>query len=65
LQTTEDLVTRLKRELNEAQRAKERRGWWQWLSGRRWACVHDERHFTFTKAIQAGQGPRHRSLSGL
>jgi len=35
LQTTEDLVTRLKRELNEAQRAKERRGWWQWLSGRR------------------------------
>ncbi len=30
LQTTEDLVTRLKRELNEAQRAKERRGWWQW-----------------------------------
>ncbi len=35
LQTTEDLVMRLKRELNEAQRAKERRGWWQWLSGRR------------------------------
>jgi chromosome segregation ATPase len=35
LQTTEDLVTRLKRELNEAQRVKERRGWWQWLSGRR------------------------------
>jgi len=30
LQTTEDLVTRLKRELNEAQRAKERRRWWQW-----------------------------------
>jgi len=35
LQTTEDLATRLKRELNEAQRTKERRGWWQWLSGRR------------------------------
>jgi chromosome segregation ATPase len=30
LQTTEDLVTRLKRELNEAQRGKERRRWWQW-----------------------------------
>jgi len=30
LQVTEDLVTRLKRELNEVQRAKERRRWWQW-----------------------------------
>ena len=30
LQTTEDLVTRLKWELNEAQHAKERRRWWQW-----------------------------------
>ena len=30
LQTTEGLVTRLKRELNEAQRGKERRRWWQW-----------------------------------
>jgi chromosome segregation ATPase len=30
LQATEDLVTRLKRELNEVQRAKERRRWWQW-----------------------------------
>jgi chromosome segregation ATPase len=30
LQATEDLVTRLKRELNEMQRAKERRRWWQW-----------------------------------
>ena len=30
LQSTEDLVTRLKRELNEAQRGKERRRWWQW-----------------------------------
>jgi hypothetical protein len=30
LQTTEDLVARLKWELNEAQRAKERRRWWQW-----------------------------------
>jgi chromosome segregation ATPase len=35
LRTIEDLVSRLKRELNEAQRAKERRGWWQWLSGGR------------------------------
>jgi chromosome segregation ATPase len=30
LQATEDLVTRLKRDLNEVQRAKERRRWWQW-----------------------------------
>jgi chromosome segregation ATPase len=30
LRITEDLVTRLKRELNEVQRAKERRHWWQW-----------------------------------
>jgi chromosome segregation ATPase len=30
LQATEDLVTRLKRELNEMQKAKERRRWWQW-----------------------------------
>jgi chromosome segregation ATPase len=30
LQVTVDLVTRLKRELNEVQRAKERRRWWQW-----------------------------------
>ncbi|SEP42858.1 hypothetical protein SAMN02990966_06116 [Rhodospirillales bacterium URHD0017] len=30
LQTTEDLVTRLKRELTETQRATERRRWWQW-----------------------------------
>ena len=30
LQVTEDLVTRLKRELNEVQRAKERRRWWRW-----------------------------------
>jgi chromosome segregation ATPase len=30
LRITEDLVTRLKRELNEVQRAKERRRWWQW-----------------------------------
>ncbi len=30
LQVTEDLVTRLKRELNEVQRARERRRWWQW-----------------------------------
>lgn len=30
LQVTEDLVTRLKRELNEVRRAKERRRWWQW-----------------------------------
>jgi chromosome segregation ATPase len=30
LQTTENLVTRLKWELNEIQRAKERRRWWQW-----------------------------------
>ena len=30
LQVTEDLVTRLKRELNQVQRAKERRRWWQW-----------------------------------
>jgi chromosome segregation ATPase len=29
-QKTEDLVTRLKWELNEVQRAKERRRWWQW-----------------------------------
>jgi chromosome segregation ATPase len=30
LQNTEDLVTRLKRELTEAQRCQERRRWWQW-----------------------------------
>jgi chromosome segregation ATPase len=30
LQVTEDLVTRLKRELNDIQRTKERRRWWQW-----------------------------------
>jgi hypothetical protein len=30
LQTTEDLVTRLKRELHDAQRATERRRWWRW-----------------------------------
>ena len=30
LQTTEDLVTRLKRELKEMQQANERRRWWQW-----------------------------------
>lgn len=30
LQTTEDLVARLKWELNEAQRSKERRRWWRW-----------------------------------
>jgi chromosome segregation ATPase len=30
LQSTEDLVTRLKRDLNEVQQAKERRRWWQW-----------------------------------
>ena len=30
LQVTEDLVTRLKGELNDIQRAKERRRWWQW-----------------------------------
>jgi hypothetical protein len=30
LQVTEDLVTRLKRELNEVQPAKERRRWWRW-----------------------------------
>jgi chromosome segregation ATPase len=32
LQVTEDLVTRLKRELNEVQRARESRRWWQWRS---------------------------------
>src|SRR5580704_2354604 len=30
LQVTEDLVTRLKRELKEMQQANERRRWWQW-----------------------------------
>jgi chromosome segregation ATPase len=30
LQASEDLVTRLKRELNEIQKAKERRRWWWW-----------------------------------
>jgi chromosome segregation ATPase len=30
LQTTEDLVMRLKRELHEAQRGKDGRRWWQW-----------------------------------
>jgi chromosome segregation ATPase len=30
LQATEDLVTRLKRELKEIQQATERRRWWQW-----------------------------------
>ena len=30
LQVTEDLVTRLKRELKEMQQAYERRRWWQW-----------------------------------
>jgi chromosome segregation ATPase len=30
LQATEDLVTRLKRELKEMQQANERRRWWQW-----------------------------------
>ncbi len=30
LLATEDLVTRLAHELNEMQRAKERRRWWQW-----------------------------------
>jgi len=30
LQATEDLVTRLKRELREIQQANERRCWWQW-----------------------------------
>ena len=30
LQATEDLVTRLKRELKEIQQANERRRWWQW-----------------------------------
>jgi chromosome segregation ATPase len=30
LQITDDLVTRLKRDLIELQRAKERRRWWQW-----------------------------------
>lgn len=30
LQNTEDMVTRLQRELNVAQRATERRRWWQW-----------------------------------
>ena len=27
---SEDLVTRLKRELNEIKQAKDRRRWWQW-----------------------------------
>ena len=30
LQATEDLVTRLKRELNEVRRTHDRRRWWQW-----------------------------------
>ena len=30
LQATEDLVTRLKRELNEVRRTNDRRRWWQW-----------------------------------
>lgn len=30
LQATEDLVTRLKRELNEIRRTNDRRRWWQW-----------------------------------
>jgi hypothetical protein len=30
LRVTEELVTRLKRELNEVQRAKEHRRWWHW-----------------------------------
>ena len=30
LQATEDLVTRLKRELNEVRRTSDRRRWWQW-----------------------------------
>jgi chromosome segregation ATPase len=30
LQASEDLVTRLKRELKEMQQARERRRWWQW-----------------------------------
>jgi chromosome segregation ATPase len=30
LQVTEDLVTRLKWELSEVQRVRERRRWWQW-----------------------------------
>jgi hypothetical protein len=30
LQATEDLVTRLKRELNEVRLANDRRRWWQW-----------------------------------
>jgi chromosome segregation ATPase len=30
LQVTEDLVTRLKRELKEMQQANQRRRWWQW-----------------------------------
>jgi hypothetical protein len=30
LQATDDLVTRLKRELADLQRATERRRWWPW-----------------------------------
>src|SRR5258708_6777443 len=30
LQATEDLVTRLKRELNEVRRTNDRRRWWRW-----------------------------------